>query len=259
MEVAPAPVGVTYIGHSTVLVELDGLRVLTDPVLLERVGPLLRSAPPADLSLLRQVDVVLLSHLHGDHFNLASLRMVDQRALLVAPLGAGEYLRARVPQRVAEIAPGEARDLGGVIVRATAAVHDTRGQPLGVRSETLGYVIDGEQSVYFAGDTDVFPGMAAIPDDADGQLDVALLPISGWGLRVPKGHLDPLRAAEALTLLRPRHAMPIHWGSLHLAGSQTLQRRRTPDPAGEFLRYAAQLAPEVDVRILQPGGRTHFP
>jgi L-ascorbate metabolism protein UlaG (beta-lactamase superfamily) len=253
------PVRITYIGHSTVLVEIDGLRVLTDPILVDRVGPLLRHAPKADLSLVRRIDVVLLSHLHADHFNAASFRQIDPNATLVAPYGSAQYLRGRVPQSVIEINPGESRDIGGVILRATDAQHDSTGQPLGVRSQTLGYVIDGEQSVYFAGDTDIFPGMAAIPDDADGVLDIALLPISGWGLRVPKGHLTPQRAAEALQLLHPAHAVPIHWGSLRLAGIHNIQRWRSPDPAGQFVMCARETAPNVDVRIVQPGAATTFP
>lgn len=233
--------------------------MLTDPVLTDRVGPLLRHAPRPDLDLVRHVDIVLLSHLHADHFNAASFREVDRGALVVAPRGAAGYLRGRLPQPVVEISPGESRDIGGVILRATDARHDATGQPLGVRSPTLGYVIDGEQSVYFAGDTDIFPGMAAIPDDADGVLDVALLPISGWGLRVPRGHLDPRRAAEALRLLHPAFAVPIHWGSLRLPGTHAIQRRRSPDPPGEFATYARVVAPDVRVCIVQPGGDATFP
>lgn len=256
---ATGPITITYIGHSTVLIEIDGLRVLTDPILVDRIGPILRHAPKADLELVKQVDFVLLSHLHGDHFNLTSLRAVDHGATIIVPHGAGSYLQQRLPQTVVEIGPGEAHDLGGVILRATDAHHDTTGQPLGIRSPTLGYVIDGEQSVYFAGDTDVFPDMAAIPNDADGVLDLALLPISGWGLRVPKGHLTPQRAAEALTLLRPAYAVPIHWGSLQLAGIRAIQRHRDPDPAGEFVACARSRAPDVLVRVVQPGGSTRFP
>ena len=73
----------------------------------------------------------------------------------------------------------------------------------------LGYVVSGSQQVYFAGDTDLFAGMSALA----GALDVALLPVAGWGPKVDAGHLDPLRAAKSLPLLKPRIAVPIHWGT----------------------------------------------
>ncbi len=249
---------IIYIGHSTVLVELDGVRVLTDPILVDRVGPLLRHGPSPDLHIVSRVDIVLLSHLHADHFNLTSLRLVDPQATLIAPRGSGAYLRERTGRTVVEIGPGELYEFGSIVVRATDARHDPRGQPLGIQAPTLGYVIDGEQSIYFAGDTDIFPGMAAIPDDADGQIDLALLPVSGWGLRVPKGHLNPQRAAEALNLIQPVHAVPIHWGSLRLAGTHTIHRRLAREPATEFAALAHDLAPQVNVRIVRPGGSTTF-
>ena len=87
---------------------------------------------------------------------------------------------------------------------------------------------------------------------SSGALDLALVPIWGWGPRLGPGHLDPERAAEALTLLRPRVAVPIHWGTLFPRGQRDRSRRLT-DPPHEFAREAARVAPEVDVRILSPG------
>ena len=86
-----------------------------------------------------------------------------------------------------------------------------------------------------------------------GTLDVALLPVAGWGPKVGPGHLDPLRAAQALRLLRPRIAVPIHWGTLSL-----FHRSTSGDPPEEFRRHAAELAPDVDVRILEPGAALTF-
>jgi L-ascorbate metabolism protein UlaG (beta-lactamase superfamily) len=105
-------------------------------------------------------------------------------------------------------------------------------------------VISGTRTVYFAGDTDVFDDMRAL-----GRIDVALVPVAGWGPRVPAGHLDPLRAAEALTLIRPQVAIPIHWGTYSPWRPPT-QR----DPAAmKFAEIAATLAPAVDVLVLSPG------
>ena len=103
--------------------------------------------------------------------------------------------------------------------------------------------------MYFAGDTDLFPEMSTLA----GTLDVALLPVAGWGSRVGPGHLDPERAAQALQLLRPRMAVPIHWGTL-----SPLNRDTSAEPPETFRRLAAELAPEVEVRILEPGGALDF-
>jgi L-ascorbate metabolism protein UlaG (beta-lactamase superfamily) len=84
-------------------------------------------------------------------------------------------------------------------------------------------------------------------------VDVAALPVSGWGPRVPAGHLDPVRAARAVAVIRPRIAVPIHWGTLSLVGT-----RPDPDPAAptrQFARAVAEIAPATDVRVLQPGER----
>jgi len=111
--------------------------------------------------------------------------------------------------------------------------------------------VEGSQRVYFAGDTDLFPGMAEIGQD----LDVALVPIWGWGPSLGRGkHMDPERAAESLTLLRPRVAVPIHWGTYHPIhlGLREAPRYLT-EPAERFVRAAAEAAPDVEVRVLRPG------
>ena len=84
-------------------------------------------------------------------------------------------------------------------------------------------------------------------------LDLALLPVAGWGPTLGEGHLDPKRAARALALLRPRIAVPIHWGTLHPMGLGRLMARQLTEPPRELVRYAARLAPDVEVRVLAPG------
>ena len=122
------------------------------------------------------------------------------------------------------------------------AEHDGGRGPLGASGE-LGFVIAGSQTVYFAGDTDLFDELAAL-----GAVDLALVPVAGWGAKVGPGHLDPERAAEAVRLLRPKVAVPIHWGTLAPIG-------RVPDTESphEFARLVAEHASDVDVRILAPG------
>lgn len=96
------------------------------------------------------------------------------------------------------------------------ASHDGRRHPLARPVASLGYLLEGPPNVYFAGDTDLFPGMSALA----GRVDVALLPVAGWGPRLPAGHMDPVRAADAVALIRPRLAVPIHWGTLRAWGAQ---------------------------------------
>jgi L-ascorbate metabolism protein UlaG (beta-lactamase superfamily) len=161
---------------------------------------------------------------------------------VVAPSGAGRLLRSKGVRRAVELLPGQSTTVAGVRVEATAAEHTASRLPGGEAIPALGYLVGEDPRTYFAGDTDLFAGMAELA-----PLDVALLPVAGWGKKLGPGHLDPQRAAAALALLRPSVAVPIHWGTYRVA--------RRPDesagPAEAFARAAAELAPEVEVRILR--------
>jgi L-ascorbate metabolism protein UlaG (beta-lactamase superfamily) len=243
---------VTWIGHGTALVDLDGARLLTDPLLRDRVAHLRRHAPPAPPEALRSIDAVLLTHLHRDHLDLPSLRRIGRKVPIVVPRGGGRLLLRRGFHAVREIAPGEEVAVGSLSVLATEARHyGGRGVAgVGAKGPALGYVISGSRRIYHAGDTDLFEGMRAI--GATG-LDLALVPIWGWGSRLGPGHLDPLRAAQALELLTPRTAVPIHWGT-YAVGPKA---RRPPPylraPLQPFLAAARELAPSVKVVALEPG------
>ena len=238
---------VTWVGHSTVLLEAAGVRLLTDPLLRRRLGHVFRVAPAAT-PLDRELDAVLISHVHFDHLHVPSLRRVQTRQLVV-PRGAAGILERRGFEPVLEVEEGGELTIGALTIRATHAVHPARRGLRGGTTPSLGYLISGPARVYFAGDTDVFDGMRDLA-----PLDVALLPIWGWGPRVGRGHLDPQGAAEALRLLRPRVAVPVHWGTyLRIGLSRDPAALR--EPAERFKRLAGELAPEVDVRILAPGER----
>jgi len=236
----------TWLGHATVLIELDGVRVLTDPVLRRRLAHLERAEAVATASL-PLLDLVLISHVHYDHLDVPSLRRLGPLAARVAvPAGAARLLRRTKVGAVVEMNEGSELEVGGVRTRATHAEHRASRHPLAPVLPSLGYVIAGSRTIYFAGDTDLFDGMDAIAD----SLDVALVPVAGWGPRLPPGHLDPARAAEAVRRLRPRVAVPIHWGTLKPV------YRRTPysgDAPEEFAACVGEVAPEVEVRILRVG------
>ena len=232
-----------WLGHASVLVELGDARVLTDPLLRSRLGHLSRRVPvPGEIG---RVDAVLISHVHRDHLDISSLAALAGRPAIVAPAGAGDLLRDRGFEHVVELREGESTVMRGVRVTAVAAHHRARR---GLRSPwvpSLGFMLEGAVRVYFPGDTDVYEEMQELA-----PLDVALLPVWGWGPRLGEGHMNPRSAAAALRLLRPRVAVPIHWGTFFPIG---LGGRRLVDPPHEFARHAAELAPDVEVRVLESG------
>jgi L-ascorbate metabolism protein UlaG (beta-lactamase superfamily) len=242
---------ITWIGHSTVLIDLDGVRLLTDPVLRPRVTHL-RRLGPVNWDALREVDAVVVSHAHYDHLDPASLRRLGGSVPLIVPKGAARMVRGF--EQVVELEEGEETRVGGLAIRATNAEHSGRRDFLGSPAAAIGFLVSGSSRLYFSGDTDLFQGMSSL---APG-LDLALLPVAGWGSRVPRGHLDPVRAVEALGLLQPRFAIPIHWGTYRMIGLNR-DPEALREPAELFARLAAEHAPEVDVRVLPVGGAIELP
>lgn len=245
----------TFLGHATTLLRLGGSAVLTDPILRRRLGVLKRHGPaigPDDHS----PDLVLISHPHRDHLDLPSLRLLPSDTPVVAPHGVGGIVAKAGFNEVTEVGPGESAEIAGIAVTATEAAHDGRRDPwTKADTEPVGYVLEAaDRRIYFAGDTDLFDGM-----DRLAPLDLALLPISGWGPTIGSGHLDPAKAAEALTRLRPAVAVPIHWGTLYPLGLRRVMPDHRSRRAEEFARLATGEAPEVDVRILRPGEATSLP
>jgi len=255
-----SPLGLRFVGHSTVRVELAGRVVLTDPVLTDRVSVLSRVVPPSTAGDRADVDLVLLSHLHGDHLHLPSLRLLGDHVRVVVPRGAGAWLRAKGIRRVEELAPGEELVDGDLRVTGVEAAHS--GHRWGPRSTrgpqaaAMGHVIEGGGvRVYAAGDTDLFDGMSAV-----GDVDVALLPVWGWGPTLGPGHLTPARAAEAVEVLRPRVVVPVHWGTLALPGLVRApgrvgarMRRLLVEPPREFAAAVAATGSATRVLVTEPG------
>ena len=240
--------GLTWLGHSTVVVDLDGTLLITDPILRRRVWHLRRDAAVENEALGR-LDAVLVSHAHFDHLDLRSLDRFDRGLPIVVPRGVGALVGRRGFGRTVELEAGDELELGAVRVRATHAEHVSRRGPLWTRTPSLGYVVEGAASVYFAGDTELFAGMSDLR-----PVDVALLPVSGWGPRLGPGHLDPAGAAEALRLLQPKAALPIHWGTLRTPFAEHPDDR----PAREFARLAGEVAPDVEIFQLAIGETLPF-
>ncbi len=236
-------------GHATTLFQLGGVRVLTDPVLRDRVLFLRRQTPPPDWDLVRSPDVVLISHAHYDHLDVHSLRQVAGESEVFAPRGAGRIVERAGVSPVLEMDAGESAEAAGLTVRAVPADHDGARLRFSRPIPALGYTIAagrGSPSVYFAGDTDLFDGMRELR----GHVDVALVPVAGWGPKLGAGHLDPERAARAVELIRPGLVIPIHWGTLAAA------LHRTPDLGAaprEFAELVARRTPDTRVVVLDPG------
>lgn len=247
---------VTYIGHATLLVELDGIRLLTDPILLRRIsGFLRRHHLLPNTGEVGTLDAILLSHMHHDHLHIPSLQLLGLHTHLIVPVGTGAFLKRKGFTNVTELAIGQRTWIKNVAIEATYAVHAGRRPPFGPKADCIGFLINGSRRIYFAGDTDLFPEMEEFATD----LDLATLPVWGWGPTLGTGHMDPHRAAEALTLLQPRMAMPIHWGTLHPLGMGWWQPNFLTAPPHRFAAHARTVAPGVDVQIVQPGHALTLP
>jgi L-ascorbate metabolism protein UlaG (beta-lactamase superfamily) len=250
-------VKVHWIGHATALIEVGGHRILTDPLLTRRVAHLRRrrELPTPDVA---DVDTVLLSHAHLDHLHLPSLRRVHPDTRVITPVGTGRLLRAAGFTDVTEVRVGDTVHLDGLSVTAEvvpAAHKHGRGPHSRVSAPPVGYVVSGEgHRVYFPGDTDLFAGMAALED-----IDVALLPIWGWGSSLGVGHLDPTRAATATELIQPGLVVPIHWGTYAPEDG----RRHLPSwfetPPDLFATALADADLSSRLHLLQPGESVTVP
>ena len=247
----PSAIQVEFLGHATVLIEVAGLRVLTDPFLRARIGPLQRHGPLPDTGTIH-ADLVLVSHGHPDHFDPASIEALPGRPAIVVPRGLASRVGRRAAGRVVELAAGESLNVAGLTIEAVRARHWI--SPGAARAQPIGYVLDAGPRVYFAGDTGRFADMGALV----GRVDLAFLPIWTWGPHLGPGHLGPRSAAEVARDIAPSAVVPIHWGTLYPRLLHRLWHRPLREPGDRFAAHARRLAPDVEVRVLRPGEATTF-
>jgi L-ascorbate metabolism protein UlaG (beta-lactamase superfamily) len=253
------PVTIRFLGHATVQVRMAGVDVLTDPLLRRGVTFLRRQVPAPPPGSLRVPDVVVVSHLHHDHCDLPTLRLLARHASILAPAGSAAWLQGRGVAGVVELATGEVWRRDGLVIQAVHAEHSGRREPLGPTAAAVGYVLhdhDGRR-VWFAGDTALFDGMTALLDDMAGPagVDVALVPVWGWGPNLGPGHLDPVEAAEAVARVRATVAVPIHWGAYLPMGTRRWLRPLLDEPPRRFVDEVRRRVPGCHPVLLRPGER----
>ncbi|MBP2681029.1 MAG: hypothetical protein H6Q78_892, partial [Candidatus Krumholzibacteriota bacterium] len=209
---------ITFVGHSTTLVEMSGVRVLTDPIFRDKFRLLRRRSRVCTKCIdVDNLDAVVLSHMHFDHMDYPSLAMIPREVPIVAPVGAGRYLRRKVHHDVVEMKVGQTIRIGAMDIHATPSVHDSGFYwPLWYPKSVLSFVLSASHTVLFVGDTALFDDLRGVGRRFD--IDVAMLPVWGVGPYLRGHHMTPAEAAEALSLLSARTAIPIHWGTIHPAG-----------------------------------------
>jgi L-ascorbate metabolism protein UlaG (beta-lactamase superfamily) len=246
---SPAPgtaLDVHYLGHSTVLLEAPGLRILTDPFLRDRLGPLRRHGPVPTPAAIGPLETVAISHAHPDHFDTRSLKALLGDPLVIVPRG----MVRRAGLRAREVVVGEQ-----VVIAPRWSITALPARhwrwPSAPTAATIGYLIEGPGGIgiYFAGDTSRFAGLRELA----GRVDLALLPVGTWGPHMSPGHLSPRSAAEVARDIGARFAVPIHWGTLYPAGAHRVLAGRLNQPAIRFAAWSRLLAPELAVHALQPG------
>jgi L-ascorbate metabolism protein UlaG (beta-lactamase superfamily) len=248
-------VRVTWLGHASVLLEVDGVRVLLDPVLASRVGHLRRRwlVDPANVEA---IDAVLCSHAHHDHLHVPTLRRIRRASpdtTWHAPRGAARVLERAGFDPVVRRAVADDVAIGSLRSTSVPAAHGGERLPWSrdeEGAEAVGFTFETTDGlrVWFAGDTDYDDSLEAV-----GQVDVALVPIGGWWRTLGPGHMDPERAARAVELVGARVAIPIHWGTYHPIGLLRAMHAIWERPAEEFTEAVAS---EVDVRVLRVGETT---
>lgn len=218
----------TWLGHSTLWLEVDGIRILTDPVFGERASPVSFMGPrryhptPVSIADLPEFEVLLLSHDHYDHLCRGSIEALASRPVqVVTALGVGAHLEAYgvAPERIQELDWNESFELPGVRFTATPAQHFS-GRGLGDRNATLwaSWVIQtARHKLFFSGDTGLFPELRDI-GRRFGPFDLTMLEIGAYHPAWGDIHLGPENALIAHEMLGGRgYLLPVHWGTFDLA------------------------------------------
>ena len=248
---------ITYIGHATLLLELGGARILTDPNFDSKLGRILPRVSPPGIALekLPVLNAILLTHAHADHLSFDSLERLPRDIPLFAPPAVAKWLRRLGIGHAVDLAPGESADVAGVSIHAATATH--RGHRYGFdrwRSGTNMYLLDAGETIFFAGDTALAGDTHHLVERTlwgrRRALDLALLPIGyapWWKPGFRKGHLTPDDALTLFERLGAKTLVPYHWGTFrHVTATAHDAIRRLRATLEEHHLRAS-------VRIIEPG------
>jgi L-ascorbate metabolism protein UlaG (beta-lactamase superfamily) len=254
----PAPQGlrITWMGHSSVLIEIDGRRVLTDPIWGKRISPFKHMGPkrfhppPIPLENLPGLDAVIISHDHYDHLEKSAvLALAPSGVRFYMPLGVGAHLEkwGVDPVQIVELDWWDSAETvaGDIQLVATPARHFS-GRGLSInKTQWASFVIKGPKNrIFFSGDSGPFPGFEEIGDKY-GPFQITLIKIGAYDESWPYVHLNPEQALAAHATLKGELLMPIHWGTFNLAFHNWF------DPPQRLLTAAAELSTRV--AIPRPG------
>jgi L-ascorbate metabolism protein UlaG (beta-lactamase superfamily) len=221
--VQPSDYALYWLGHSAAVLELDGKRLLFDPV-LGNAAPLPFMVPRYDEAPIKRedlppVDYIVITHNHYDHLEKKTVRSIPKGRFIV-PLGIGAALRGWgiAPDRITELGWGEKFEEGGLTITAVEGIHFS-GRGLFDRNKTLwvSYIVASKQkNIFWSGDTGYGEQFARFKKEY-GPFDLAVIEIDGWNTGWPRSHMFPKESSQATEDLGARHILPVHWGVFDLA------------------------------------------
>ncbi len=247
-ETPPERRRITFLGHSSALISMNGLNVLTDPNFSRHIFFFIRrrSDVPLEIRELPPLDLILISHAHYDHLDLPSLRKLPRDITVIAAPGLGKILKWAKKSCVVSLKNWESRQVGALTVTAVPARHFAGRHPLFPLTGYQGYVLEGDATVYFAGDSALFGELYDI--GRNWEIDVALLPIGAYEPpSFRRHHMSPEDAVEACRRLRAKILVPIHWGTFKLS------LEPFDEPVARLKRAAQEARLSSAVKVLLPG------